>query len=74
VDRTYDTRRLQDPERHREIIRRIPADRWAQPGDFTGPAVVLASAASDRAVGHALTVDGGWMASWPIMKSAGGTR
>ncbi|MBD0255886.1 MAG: SDR family oxidoreductase [Cytophagales bacterium] len=51
----------QDPERSTAILARIPAGRWGEPGDFKGPAVFLASAASAYVHGTILTVDGGWM-------------
>lgn len=51
-----------DPVRTRQILERIPAGRWGAPVDFAGPAVFLASAASDYVHGTILTVDGGWMA------------
>ena len=50
-----------DPVRSRSILDRIPAGRWGEPADFKGPAVFLASAASDYVHGTILTVDGGWM-------------
>jgi 2-dehydro-3-deoxy-D-gluconate 5-dehydrogenase len=50
-----------DPARSKAILDRIPAGRWGQPEDFRGPAVFLASAASDYVHGTILTVDGGWM-------------
>lgn len=51
----------QDADRSASILGRIPAGRWGQPADFKGPAVFLASAASDYVHGTLLTVDGGWM-------------
>ena len=60
--RTDVTEALQnDPERYRSILERIPAGRWGRPEDFKGPAVFLASAASDFVNGEILVVDGGWM-------------
>ena len=60
--RTDNTQALQDdPVRSKAILERIPAGRWGQPQDFAGPAVFLASAASDYMHGSILTVDGGWM-------------
>ncbi len=60
--RTDVTEALQnDPERYRSIIDRIPAGRWGETDDFKGPAVFLASAASDFVNGEILVVDGGWM-------------
>ena len=50
-----------DPDRSASILARIPAERWGTPEDFGGPAVFLASKASDYVSGTILTVDGGWM-------------
>ena len=50
-----------DPERSKAILSRIPAGRWAEPDDFVGVTVFLASAASDYVNGTIITVDGGWM-------------
>ena len=50
-----------DPARASSILARIPAGRWGTPDDFKGPAVFLASRASDYVHGEILTVDGGWM-------------
>jgi 2-deoxy-D-gluconate 3-dehydrogenase len=50
-----------DPVRSRQILERIPADRWGEPEDLAGAAVFLASRASDYVHGHVLVVDGGWM-------------
>jgi len=59
---TNNTAALQDDEiRNRQILERIPADRWGEPNDIAGAAVFLASAASDYVQGHILVVDGGWM-------------
>ncbi|EKM57625.1 uncharacterized protein PHACADRAFT_251350 [Phanerochaete carnosa HHB-10118-sp] len=52
---------LADPARLRQISERIPAGRWGEPHDFAGPAVFLASAASQYVCGELLVVDGGWM-------------
>jgi gluconate 5-dehydrogenase len=41
------------------IISKTPAARWGTPEDLEGPAVFLASAASDFVNGHILYVDGG---------------
>lgn len=51
----------EDAERSTSIMARIPAGRWGQPEDFKGPAVFLASSASDYVSGTIVTVDGGWM-------------
>lgn len=50
-----------DPDRSRAILDRIPAGRWGEPDDFKGPALFLASEASNYVHGTVLTVDGGWM-------------
>ncbi len=50
-----------DPERSQAILARIPAGRWGEPEDFAGPAVFLASKASDYMHGAVVLVDGGWM-------------
>jgi 2-deoxy-D-gluconate 3-dehydrogenase len=51
-----------DAARSRQILERIPAGRWGEPGDLAGAAVFLSSSASDYVHGHILLVDGGWMA------------
>ena len=60
---TNNTAALQaDENRNRSIMERIPAGRWGDPADMGGPAVFLASSASDYVQGHILAVDGGWLA------------
>ena len=52
-------------ERHpfdKFIISKTPAARWGTPEDLEGPAVFLASEASDFVNGHILYVDGGILA------------
>lgn len=44
------------------IIAKTPAERWGNPEDLMGPAVFLASRASDFVNGHILYVDGGILA------------
>ncbi len=44
------------------IVAKTPAERWGTPEDLMGPAVFLASAASDFVNGHILYVDGGILA------------
>jgi 2-deoxy-D-gluconate 3-dehydrogenase len=59
--RTENTAALQaDAVRSEELLKRIPAGRWGEPGDMEGAVVFLASAASDYLSGHILAVDGGW--------------
>ena len=50
-----------DEARFRSILERIPQGRWGVPEDFKGPAVFLASAASNYVNGSIVLVDGGWM-------------
>ena len=60
--RTSNTKALQQDEtRNRQILERIPAQRWGEPEDIAGAAVFLASAASNYITGEVLVVDGGWM-------------
>ncbi|MEI5993821.1 gluconate 5-dehydrogenase [Candidatus Enterococcus mansonii] len=57
--------RQADGERHpfdQFIVGRTPAARWGNPVDLAGPAVFLASSASDFVNGHILYVDGGILA------------
>lgn len=52
-------------ERHpfdKFIISKTPAERWGTPEDLMGPAIFLASEASDFVNGHVLYVDGGILA------------
>ena len=44
------------------IIAKTPAARWGNPEDLAGPAVFLASDASNFVNGHVLYVDGGILA------------
>jgi len=51
-----------DAERSEDILKRIPAGRWGLPDDLMGPAIFLASQASDYMNGYTVAVDGGWLA------------
>ena len=51
-----------DENRSRDILARIPANRWGQPEDLGGAAVFLAAPASDYVHGAIIPVDGGWLA------------
>lgn len=60
---TNNTAALQaDKDRNRQILERIPAERWGEPSDLGGAAVFLASDAAKYVQGHTLAVDGGWLA------------
>lgn len=50
-----------DPVRHDQVLARLTSGRWGEPGDLVGPALFLASAASDYLHGVILPVDGGWL-------------
>ncbi len=52
----------EDDKRSKELMDRIPLHRYGEPADFKGPAVFLASSASDYVNGVTLPVDGGWLA------------
>lgn len=51
-----------DPTRSAEILGRIPAGRWGTPEDLAGAIIFLCSDAASYVNGHALAVDGGWLA------------
>jgi len=50
-----------DANRNREILSRVPMDRWGTPEDLQGAVVFLSSSASDYITGTILRVDGGWL-------------
>ena len=52
---------INDQNRAKSILERIPAGRWGNPDDFKGVVVWLASRASSYVSGEVVTVDGGWM-------------
>ncbi len=59
---TDNTRALRaDEERSQQILERIPAGRWGEPGDIAGACAFLCSEAARYIHGHVLVVDGGWM-------------
>ena len=59
---TDNTRALRcDPVRNAAVLDRVPAGRWADPEDFAGAAVFLASRASDYIHGTIIPVDEGWL-------------
>lgn len=51
------------PERAAHLLSKIRLGRYAQTEDLIGPALFLASGASDFVTGHTLFVDGGWHAA-----------
>lgn len=61
VDTDMNARLIEDEERAKGILARIPKGRWGTPEDFKGVVVWLASAAAGYVSGEIVTVDGGWM-------------
>lgn len=53
---------INDELRNRQILERIPAQRYGNPGEIGGAVVFLASEAASYVHGSILVVDGGWMA------------
>ncbi|MBI2190789.1 MAG: glucose 1-dehydrogenase [Planctomycetes bacterium] len=53
---------MEDPQKYREFIAKIPLGRWAQPRELAGAVLFLASEASSFVTGTTLVVDGGWTA------------
>ncbi|MEN6298374.1 MAG: SDR family oxidoreductase [Anaerolineaceae bacterium] len=53
---------IEDPERNKLIMDRVPAGRWGLPEDLVGALIFLCSPASDYVHGILLPVDGGFMA------------
>jgi 2-dehydro-3-deoxy-D-gluconate 5-dehydrogenase len=51
-----------DANRNRQILERIPAGRWGNPGDIATAALFLAAPASSYVTGAIVPVDGGWLA------------
>lgn len=52
---------LEDPEKARIYLDRLPIGRVAQPEEIAWAAVYLASDEADFVTGHTLFVDGGWL-------------
>ena len=50
---------LRDEESYKKYTSRIPMGRAAEPEDFIGPTIFLASGASEMVTAHILSVDGG---------------
>lgn len=53
---------LQDPEKNRSFISRIPLGRWGQVEEIGGLVLFLASDASSFVTAAGITIDGGWTA------------
>lgn len=52
---------IKDEVRSRQIMERIPANRWGTSKDIQGTAIFLASDASNYIHGFTIAVDGGWL-------------
>lgn len=50
-----------NPAQYREIVSRIPANRWGKPKDLQGIALFLASDAASYITGAVIPVDGGYL-------------
>ena len=53
---------LNDPEKYKAFVAKIPVGRWGELHEIAGAAVFLASDAASFVTGSALFVDGGWTA------------
>lgn len=51
-----------DPVRNRDILARLPVQRWGKPEELAGALIFLVSPASDYVHGAIVPVDGGWLA------------
>lgn len=54
---------VEDPEFNSWVLGRCPVGRWGSPDDLAGPAVFLASSASDFMTGDTIYVDGGFISA-----------
>jgi len=61
IDTDMNVALINDEDRNKGIMARIPAGRWGKPEDFKGIVVFLASPASSYISGEVICVDGGWM-------------
>ena len=52
---------LNDPEKYKAFIAKIPIGRWAEPHEIGGLALYLASEASAFVTGAGFSIDGGWV-------------
>lgn len=53
---------MADEAWYRDVVGRVPQGRFGEPWEIIGPALFLASRASNFVTGTTLTVDGGWTA------------
>ncbi|WP_440480350.1 SDR family oxidoreductase [Rossellomorea vietnamensis] len=52
---------IKDIIRSKQILDRIPADRWGEPDNYKGTVIYLASGAPNYVHGQLVAVDGGWL-------------
>lgn len=53
---------MEDPEKYKQFVARIPMGRWGEMHELPGAIVYLASNAASYVTGTSLVVDGGWTA------------
>ena len=53
---------MNDPEKYKSFISKVPIGRWAELHEIGGIALYLASPASSFTTGSCISVDGGWVA------------
>ncbi|MBV9469039.1 MAG: SDR family oxidoreductase [Abitibacteriaceae bacterium] len=53
---------LNDPEKYKAFVQKIPMGRWGELNEIAGAAIFLASPAASFVTGSGLFVDGGWTA------------
>lgn len=53
---------LQDPEKYKAFIAKVPMGRWGELHEIGGIALYLASPASSFTTGSCIAIDGGWIA------------
>ena len=53
---------MEDEAWYEDVVGRVPQGRFGEPWEIIGPAVFLASRASNFVTGTTLTIDGGWTA------------
>jgi gluconate 5-dehydrogenase len=51
-----------DKDFNKWVLSRTPLERWGQPYDIVGTAILLASGAGDFITGQIIYIDGGWLA------------